>query len=110
MTIQELLKNYDFHDSLIEQIEYDASRHQLKFFIDFCFWMQKDYDSSQPETGLITLIFNNVASYDGIQGDIDAFSILDISVIENTSHITIEDDFNRNIYTLTIKSIDVNLM
>ena len=51
MKINELLNKYTFHDSLLENISYDKENSKLTLTIDFCFWMQNDYDESQPETG-----------------------------------------------------------
>lgn len=107
MKINELLNKYTFHDSLLENISYDKDNKKLILTIDFCFWMQNDYDESQPETGNIKLLFNNIESYDGLVGDIDSYSILKTSYDNDELTISLLDDFHDEYHEITIHSQNV---
>ena len=107
MKINELLSKYTFHDSLLENILYENENSKLILTIDFCFWMQNDYDESQPETGPIKLIFNNIENYNGLIGDIDSYSILDTSYNNDVLTISLLDDFHDEYHEITIHTHNV---
>ena len=107
MKINELLNKYTFHDSLLENISYDKENSILTLTIDFCFWMQNDYDESQPETGHIKLLFKNIENYDGLVGDIDSYSILKTSYANDVLTISLLDDFHDEYHEITIHSQNV---
>ena len=102
MKINELLSKYTFHDSLLENISYDKENNTLILTIDFCFWMQTDYEESQPETGHIKLSFNNIENYDGLIGDIDSYSILNTSYENDTLTFSLLDDFHDEYHEIKI--------
>lgn len=102
MKIDELLKKYCFHDSLINEIIY--ANNEVTITIDFCFWMQEGYQDGTPETGIIHLRLPDVNSYNGITGEIDSYSILEMEYNDNTLSILIMDDFHNTSYSLTVES------
>ena len=102
MKIDDLLKKYCFHDSLINEISY--ANNEVKITIDFCFWMQEEYQDGTPETGIVYLRLPDVKSYNGITGKIDSYSILETEYNDNTLSILIMDDFHNNSYSLSIES------
>ncbi len=109
MSIQELLNKYDFHDSLIENVSYDTVQNSVKMKIDFCNWMQDGYSNSSPETSIIYLFFCDVTDFKGPQGDIDDFSILEVTIIDNFITFMILDDFHDVNYEIKIscKTVDM---
>ena len=107
MKINELVSRSTFHDSLLENILYENENSKLILTIDFCFWMQNDYDESQPETGYIKLLFNNIENYDGLVGDIDSYSILKTSYDNDVLTISLLDDFHDEYHEITIHSQNV---
>lgn len=109
MKINDLLTKYTFHDSLIENIIYDAEKKNLILTIDFCLWMQEDYIESQPETAIIKLVFSNVTDFEGVSGKVDSFSILKISYIDNVITISILDDFNEGYHEIVFKTDNVEM-
>ena len=60
MSVLKDLEKYDFHDSLLESIDYDTTKNRLKLSIDFCNWKQADYKTGDLETEMVELIFENV--------------------------------------------------
>lgn len=63
MKISELLQRYDFHDSLIESINFDKNNSRVSILIFLCNWLQKDYTDNQPENIRIQLVFHNVTCF-----------------------------------------------
>ena len=102
MLIDELLKQYCFHDSLISEISY--TDNEVIITLDFCFWMQEGYQDGAPETGIIRLRLPDVNSYNGITGKIDSYSILEATYKDNVLSILMMDDFHNVSYSLTIES------
>ncbi len=60
MKLSELLETYYFHDSSIEEIQYNQEKHQVILKIELCAWMQDWYSEEEPEIENIHLIFENV--------------------------------------------------
>lgn len=110
MNIKSLLDNYIFHDSLVEKIEYDANKKEVVINIDFCAWMQEDYNDDLPETKNIKVIFMNVIEFDGLTGDVDDFSILDVSYSNGIVVISMLDDFHDKYYEVRITADTVTLL
>ena len=78
MTISEFVKHYILHDSLIDNVEIIDSGKTIAIWVDFAFWMQNWYKESQPETGMIKIMFKNVIEYDIPNGvDWSEISILE---------------------------------
>lgn len=100
MTINELLKNYYFHDSLVEKVVFE--NHTVDMTIDFCYWMQEGYCEEDPETGIINLHFPSVADMNGPTGKIDDYSILESYYNDGCLNFLIMDDFNNISYELKI--------
>ena len=107
MKVSELLKKYSFHDSLVEKITLDASSSLVDFQIDFCFWMQPDYENAISETGIIHLRFAGVSNYSGISGELDSFSILSINEAAGIVTINLLDDFNDKYFDISFSSTEV---
>lgn len=115
MELKEFNEKYYFHDSLIESIVFDNNSQTLTIVFDFCFWMQSDYQKSQPENGLLEVVFRDTKTYDGIQGmnKSNYWSVVK-SCIENETFVLtvedIEDDAqNEKYYELHIQTDSVEV-
>ena len=65
MTLSDFLRQYYFHDSSIEKIDFNIEHKILTIRIDFCFWMQPWYKQSEdPANALIDIIFENVSLFE----------------------------------------------
>lgn len=63
MTQQEFITKYNFHDSLIDDVSFDAVSKQVVMRIDFAYWMQEWYTEDMAETDTLTIIFNEVSQF-----------------------------------------------
>lgn len=79
MRINELLKEYYFHDSLITYVSYSCN--QVKIDIELCNWKQNGYVKSEPEMDEIELVFSGVTDYkfDFNDGNVDYDTILEVN-------------------------------
>lgn len=113
MTAQELIKKYDLHDSCITNISYTRESKKLEITLDFCQWAQSWYKDDMPENIPIKLILYSIDKYDGIIGEIDYYSILNVEIKDdNKLSFYILDDFhNKNYkYILSPSDIEINIM
>lgn len=63
MKLYDLTKNYDFHDSSVEDLQYDKINKKLVIDIELCNWRQKGYKKDRPEVVLCKLVFSEVEKY-----------------------------------------------
>lgn len=63
MTQQEFITKYNFHDSLIDDVSFDAVSKQVVMRIDFAYWMQEWYTEDMAETDTLAIIFNEVSQF-----------------------------------------------
>lgn len=111
MLLREFVDNYYLHDSFFEKISYDEQRQSVELTINFAFWMQSDYKISDPETGIIKVIFNDVTEFvcsDDI--DINAVSILKTDLYNNTVKFLIMNDITDNSLEMYITASSVNVI
>ncbi|MDO4941132.1 MAG: hypothetical protein Q4E33_05530 [Erysipelotrichaceae bacterium] len=111
MKINEFYKNYEFHDSLINNIKFNQEKGTLSINIELCNYEQKYYKEGDDEIIIIDVIFKGCKSYDSLVGELDAYSILD-TVLNNDNQITFNvlDDFNDNYYELHIQADSVEVL
>lgn len=107
MNINEFLTSNNLHDSLVTKIEF--FNNTVNITMDFCYWMQPNYNENDPETGIIHLVFPNVYDYTGLSGKIDDFSILEAKYINDEMIITLLDDFNNKSYLVQFTSVSGQL-
>lgn len=79
MTINNFIKKYNLHDSLLESINYNKKDSTVTLEIDFCYWQQKNYTSIMQETGMIRLIFSNVYEFNCTPFSINSDEIINVS-------------------------------
>jgi hypothetical protein len=63
------LKDYDLHDSLIENIHFLKDKQELHIQLEICNWRQANYREGKDELLPKILIFQGVKQYD-IQPDV----------------------------------------
>ena len=102
MFIDDFVTKYEMHDSLVLNIVLE--RNSLILTIDFCFWMQSDYKEGETETGIVKVVFEGVTDYTGITGEVDNFSILDMTYVNNVITILICDDYNDSSFQVQFKA------
>jgi len=90
MRLDELLKKYCFHDSLLESIAYNEQLKTAVFEIDFCNWAQENYTDAQPETMMISLHFREVKSINNYSVYLDSSTISDCKIINTENGDGIE--------------------
>lgn len=59
----DVFDKYNFHDSLIQHIEYFSSKKKLIINIELCNWCQSFYTEGEPEIKKGKLIFLNVSFF-----------------------------------------------
>ena len=86
MYIKELLEQYQFHDSLVEDMSFENNR--LEFQIYLCNWKQTTYDEQEDEMKSIRLIFKEIRNFtfkgtEGTKERFDGASILFFNIFED---------------------------
>lgn len=111
MTLEQLTRKYIFHDSLLEDVSYVNENSEIKMTIDFCYWMQNGYSDLNPETGTVTLLFQNVSNYSGTLGNYDDETILDVRLDDkNQICFSILSDETHQVTNIVISAEDVLLL
>ena len=108
MNIEDLIQQYNFHDSSIESVQYDASNGKLDLTIEFCFWMQSDYKKGMLETGMILLSFIGVSNFNGKTGNYNSATILKLTPqSSNEILISLLDEYRNDYFEITIVATEV---
>ncbi|MBQ7172422.1 MAG: hypothetical protein IJR89_09130 [Clostridia bacterium] len=111
MTINELQNKYYFHDSLLDEVIIDKQHATVSLRIDFCFWAQNGYKDEDPETGMIVLSFTGVKKYPEIEGELDSYSILKTSCLQDDTWLMVTlDDETDTCYELSISADKVTVI
>ncbi len=107
MTLEELNKEYWFHDSILEKIEHGDD--QLILYCTFCEFMQSDYDDSHFANSDIIVTFHK-ASYK-LENDFcaEGASFLNQKLTDDSIVFFVEDD-SRNYGELCIKADSVDIV
>ena len=63
MKIQDLLNQYYFHDSTLEQLSVDETAHTVSIDLYFCNWLQSDFTPDLPKNIRVRLLFQGVRSF-----------------------------------------------
>ena len=110
MTINEFVKKYNLHDSLMEDIKYDSNSKTIKFIVDFCYWQQDDYREEMPETGLIIIEFSGNVELSYIPYHINSDEIIRVFLSEsNTLHLIVFNDLSEESHEIIVKADDVSV-
>lgn len=62
MNLQAFFEQIDLHDSGIDNFQYFPLQQQLVLTIEFCHYLQNNYQSNDPETTINKLMFSGVKS------------------------------------------------
>ncbi len=100
------LRLYDFHDSLLESIDYDKKNNKINIKVDFCCWRQTQYKQNDDETAMILLCFENVLYVNIPDITLNSDEIIEFSLLENNSLLKIVafNDINSITYEIIIKA------
>lgn len=104
MNIEELVEQYYFHDSLIENISYIPDQNKVVMLIDFCCWLQPNYNPGSKETGMIELTFSEVELYRNQVTSYESDSILEVHAKNNKIVFYNLNDSTRCYYEVVIKA------
>ena len=105
MTAHEFVENYIMHDSLVDSVEVHDYGATIVLLLDFAFWMQPGYNETDPETGTLKIIFNNVSEF-SISENVDwnTVSILDTADSEGMVKFSLMNDLTDEYLELIIRS------
>lgn len=107
----EKLAEYDFHDSLLEDVLYDEYNKKLLLKIDFCNWKQKWYNESEDETSMISLIFSNVFDIVLSEHRLNSDEIIEFEVsTDNRVRIVVFNDIENASYEIIIYAETVEII
>ena len=110
MKIDEFIKNYNLHDSLLEDIKYDAANNIVLLTIDFCYWQQDNYKDETLETETIIIKFNETDEIIYNPYQINSDEILKVYLNEeNKITIVVYNDLSEECKEITIKANDVSV-
>ena len=104
MKIEDFVKTYYLHDSLLENVIFDKASNKVTLYVDFCYWLQKDYEEGPQETGRIFIEFSNVSSLNYIPHQINAGEIIKTSYVGNEVTLTVFNDIMNDCFDIVIKS------
>lgn len=111
MTIQEFCGKYNLHDSLLENLKYDAANKTLRLIVSLCLWAQDEYDESEDgaqESEMIQIEFSHVMDVDLLDVTPHEDSILNIkSILGGTLDIAAFSDEIDDVYLLRIYGEEV---
>jgi len=105
------LKNYDFHDSLLENISFDEKTKKLRLDIDFCNWKQKNYVDGDAETYMIALVFERFFSATIPEIKLNSDQIVGFNVTDNQKvKIEAYNDVVKDCYSVIINAKEVEIV
>lgn len=110
MTIKEFIQNYNLHDSLLEEIDYNKKTATVKLYVDFCYWQQDGYTDEMPETGNIVIKFSECTNlhYSPYRINSDEISKV-VSNNENEIVLTVFNDLSGKYIEIEIKASSVSV-
>ncbi len=110
MTAKDFVKDYIMHDSLIDKVEVLEGGAKIVVSIDFAFWMQSGYNETDPETGTLTVTFNDVSAfYIPKNVDWNEISILETAILGETVVFKLMNDMTDAYLELKICSNDIRI-
>ena len=106
------LELYDFHDSLLESINYDRRNNKIDIEVDFCCWKQSQYRENDDETAIIVLCFENVLYANIPDVTLNSDEIIEFSLSENNTLLKIVafNDIDNVSYEIIIKADIVKII
>ncbi|MBQ7897110.1 MAG: hypothetical protein IJ323_01670 [Clostridia bacterium] len=96
------LKQYDFHDSLLEAINYNGNKLTLE--IDFCHWKQSYYSDGDEETADVIMAFENICDFAMPQVKFNSDEIIEFNILNEKIEITAFNDIENITYSFVINS------
>lgn len=111
MKMIDFFNNYEFHDSLLNKIDFNKEKKTLSMNIELCNYEQKNYKEDDEETSIVDVVFSGCESYDGLSGNLNTHSILE-TVLNSDNQITfnVMDDLTNDYYELVVQANTVNVL
>lgn len=107
----EQLAEYNFHDSLLEDILYDEGNKKVSLKIDFCNWKQKWYNESDEETSIISIVFNNASDIVIPKFNLNSDEIIEFEVsADNNVKIVVFNDIENASYEIICNAESVEII
>lgn len=90
----DFINNYELHDSILREVDYDRKIAIVDMEIELCNYEQTGYKETDPETSIIHVRFFDVAEYnsEGLAGKLDTPSILEHEFHDQKYIMKIMDD------------------
>ncbi|WP_232699994.1 hypothetical protein [Brevibacillus daliensis] len=115
MEIEKLFYMYDFHDSLINKIEYKPDDNMVVISLDLLNWRQRGYKETEPEIIPRQLIFKQVSKFEISSNNISTFflkeyngdEILEVDVNSNLAVIKSYDLKELNLILIEAKDVEM---
>ena len=98
MTLSELNRKFNFHDSFIDFIHFDKFQHEVTLKIELCNWMQRDYREGEPETSEVQFVFSGVKDCEGPIGDFDEMTVLKTQFLPEDKFVFMLSDLSSHEY------------
>ncbi|MCR4606070.1 MAG: hypothetical protein K5639_08750 [Eubacterium sp.] len=110
MSIKDFVENYIMHDSLIDSVNISDDGTKIEVQIDFAFWMQKNYVESDPETGIISVVFAGVTYYEVPKSvNWDEISILETKMENQYVKFLLINDMTDDYLEMVISAEEVSV-
>lgn len=82
MTIKEFVDRFYLHDSGVQEIKKIKDDKIIEMYVDFCYWMQDDYQDGDKENGNVKFVFYDVELFEIHYFDIEDHSFDDDCILE----------------------------
>ena len=99
------LKNYNFHDSGLLNIE--KNKDFIKLTILFCLYDQEDYIEGQPEHAIVKLTFKNIINSEIPDKEFHNDEIIDTKINGNNYIFGVQNSYSRDYYMVSIEAESV---
>lgn len=109
MKIEKFIQKYNLQDSLLEEVEYNKEKKIARLTIDFCYWQQENYTEDVPETGDISIEFQEVDELCYESYPINSDEIVSASLEGNKLELMVFNDVLGEYKKIAISAKDVNV-
>ena len=108
MKITDFIRDFNLHDSLLENCIYNFDSKELCFEIDFCYWAQKNYKNGDTDNGIVNIRFFDV--YEFVRDDYVIHSDSIISIKQSKAGkielTVVTDECSTHVFSFTASSVE----
>lgn len=109
MTLSELNRKFNFHDSFIDSIHFEKLQDEVTLKIELCNWMQRDYHEGEPETSEVQFVFSGIKNCEGPSGEFEEMTILKTEYLPDNKFVFMLSDLSSyEYYEFIIVAEEVN--